>query len=299
MAGLIHKYMTTSTIDKSKTVKQILTEPCRVQKRNGYYSYDSFRQILLTHFLEVKNRTGKCFLAEPIDRFTYSLFRAAQESKHNHYNRFFWTIAVILELDFVAQFNKNIFYVDENLFRMLLETKLPARFNINRLFLSSFLLLLPKKNPLGLQSFVLGQSIEQVLQAVSPRISPSRVLCHEEVNIVLNDDYNGDDILEPHERFIFNFLLWQQSMHDKRQEVVKIDAPSKSMGFGKNSKSIIVPQVIGEGYRPKVIQDYQPTGTHASPRTHWRSGHWRWQPFGKKENPDYKTIWVEPVLVNP
>jgi hypothetical protein len=37
-------------------------------------------------------------------------------------------------------------------------------------------------------------------------------------------------------------------------------------------------------------------GTHASPRSHWRRGHWRNQPCGEKSS-ERKIVWIKPVLV--
>lgn len=39
------------------------------------------------------------------------------------------------------------------------------------------------------------------------------------------------------------------------------------------------------------------SGSHGSPRMHWRRGHYRNQPFGKNLA-ESKLIWIEPVLVN-
>ena len=73
--------------------------------------------------------------------------------------------------------------------------------------------------------------------------------------------------------------------------------PDKRRGvMGYNTKKLS-PIIIGENYRIKR-ERVEATGTHASPQAHWRSGHWRQQPIGKRENPEYKTIWIEPVLVN-
>lgn len=54
------------------------------------------------------------------------------------------------------------------------------------------------------------------------------------------------------------------------------------------------PNIIGEHYRsPKQSPG---TGTHASPRLHWRRGHFRNQPFGPGRS-ERKQIWLEPVMV--
>lgn len=56
-----------------------------------------------------------------------------------------------------------------------------------------------------------------------------------------------------------------------------------------------VPKVskFGEFIRPSQVLG----GTHASPREHWRRGHWRNQPYGPKLK-EHRTIWIEPMIVN-
>lgn len=53
------------------------------------------------------------------------------------------------------------------------------------------------------------------------------------------------------------------------------------------------PNVVGAKYK---FQREGPAGTHASPRMHWRRGHFRKQPCGPK-GVDRKVIWLEPCLI--
>jgi hypothetical protein len=53
------------------------------------------------------------------------------------------------------------------------------------------------------------------------------------------------------------------------------------------------PNWIGRTYR---IQRADGDGTHASPRLHWRRGHYRRQPVGAGRK-EHKVIWLEPCLV--
>jgi hypothetical protein len=60
-------------------------------------------------------------------------------------------------------------------------------------------------------------------------------------------------------------------------------------------KQFWYPNIIGRTYR---IQQHSKTpGTHASPRLHWRRGHFRNQPYGPKQQTQYKVLWLEPMLV--
>jgi hypothetical protein len=54
------------------------------------------------------------------------------------------------------------------------------------------------------------------------------------------------------------------------------------------------PNWIGAAYKS---QHEAGTGHHASPRWHWRKGHWRNQPYGKGRALK-KLIWIEPILIH-
>lgn len=59
-------------------------------------------------------------------------------------------------------------------------------------------------------------------------------------------------------------------------------------------KKFLTPRWVGRRYRyPEPTQD----GTHASPRAHWRRGHWRGVRFGEGRK-ELKRVWIEPTLVN-
>ena len=58
--------------------------------------------------------------------------------------------------------------------------------------------------------------------------------------------------------------------------------------------------IVGENYKAKkAVSDRQTTNqSPSSVITHWRSGHWRNQPYGSKDNIQHKTIWIQPMLIN-
>jgi len=62
----------------------------------------------------------------------------------------------------------------------------------------------------------------------------------------------------------------------------------------KGPTEIWSPNVIGKHYR--LPQPAYQGGTHASPRMHWRRGHFRSQPYGPQHTLR-KQIWLEPVLI--
>jgi hypothetical protein len=68
------------------------------------------------------------------------------------------------------------------------------------------------------------------------------------------------------------------------------------MGTHKKSGSEIWrPNLIGRKYATRIDPNAE-TGTHASPRMHWRRGHFRYQPFGIGRT-ERKVIWIEPMLI--
>jgi hypothetical protein len=52
---------------------------------------------------------------------------------------------------------------------------------------------------------------------------------------------------------------------------------------------------IGKDYKPQRIK--HPQGSHASPRLHWRRGHWKRVPVGEGRQ-GRKWVWIEPTLIN-
>lgn len=106
------------------------------------------------------------------------------------------------------------------------------------------------------------------------------------------------NIVKDLNNLLTNIFLYQQSIRTKDDSLIVESPRLTQKGFGKKAQKYINPICIGEGYKPKVIRNYDPVGTHASPRTHWRSGHWRQHMIGSRKNPQHKTIWVEPTLIN-
>jgi len=64
---------------------------------------------------------------------------------------------------------------------------------------------------------------------------------------------------------------------------------------GKSRCELWSPNIIGRNYRVLRVKT-APTGTHASPRLHWRRGHLRNQPHGQGRTLR-KLVWIEPTLI--
>jgi hypothetical protein len=61
-----------------------------------------------------------------------------------------------------------------------------------------------------------------------------------------------------------------------------------------NRPRILTPRWIGRDFRRSPSTNL--TGTHASPTTHWRRGHWRQQPYGEGRS-ERRLAWIKPTLV--
>jgi hypothetical protein len=92
----------------------------------------------------------------------------------------------------------------------------------------------------------------------------------------------------PH--IVFNLLFAMAA----RPEYVEM---GRKLGNHKKYRGDIwTPNVIGRKYATKRPDNYEP-GHHASPRMHWRRGHFRQQPYGPQRS-ERRIIWLEPTLVS-
>lgn len=125
------------------------------------------------------------------------------------------------------------------------------------------------------------------------------IFCAEEMSeedkqfVVRSEKFNYE-ITE----LIVKIMLYM--MLGKSRIIVDITKQKKKGFCQKFYQKIKQPRWIGKGHQIKKYNSNQsssPTGLKLA--THWRAGHFRQQPIGNKEKPDYKTIWIEPVLINP
>ena len=115
----------------------------------------------------------------------------------------------------------------------------------------------------------------------------------------------GEDDIEAEEQFmdgvnrlVCGLFLWLTIEPDSLEAS---PSPGGGGGFGKKTKKkrpstsgVWQPNWIGRGYELKLETG---SGTHASPRSHWRRGHWRRQPIGEGRT-ERKLVWIEPMLIN-
>jgi hypothetical protein len=95
------------------------------------------------------------------------------------------------------------------------------------------------------------------------------------------------DLLERATRLVVNALLATTA----RPESI-IQGSRLCEGKG-NHRELWSPNYIGKMYQSR---SEPASGTHASPRSHWRRGHFRNQPYGTGLA-SHKIIWIEPVFI--
>lgn len=290
---------------KDKTVKELLTEPFRVQKKQGYYGVDTFRQGLLKLVYEGDRSAKSTISGLDCDIAMDKLSSAADSAMDAGSDYAFHTLLTLSEALAFFRYGGMIRYLDAGLCEVLSHTTIPESIVLSsNLCFRSLLLITPR---CAMPHFLLFRVIDGVGVTFSQFVyrgdgfsirHQAGLQFNTPTDTLIGECKNAPSEIKRCVYLVFNFLLWQQSMRDRGESVILMDAPTKQMGFGKTSKKLIVPQVIGEGYKPKVIRNYEPIGTHASPRTHWRSGHWKQQMIGSRKKPQHKTIWIEPTLVN-
>lgn len=131
------------------------------------------------------------------------------------------------------------------------------------------------------------------------------VLSSTEISRLFDDGHEMDTSSDLISKILFNAFLAISARPDlltkgQRDKVVK--------GTGGQKIEYWTPNVIGEHYRAKreagadearaVVAGgaVGTAGSHASPRLHWRRGHFRNQAYGEQRR-ERKVIWVEPMLV--
>ena len=99
---------------------------------------------------------------------------------------------------------------------------------------------------------------------------------------------------------VINILLALEFSPSLLTDATEAEAKAKSKGFAnkQTSSSARYPRWLGKNYQSKSVLSAA-KGTHCSPCTHWRRGHWRLLESGEgKRWKEARRLWIEPVLVN-
>lgn len=130
-----------------------------------------------------------------------------------------------------------------------------------------------------------------------------------------NADVNNGDTLNAEDSMFCNkiislvlnlLLLLENPQNPLFSDVLPSEVATdltRAKGFSKKSEVSPpkYPRWIGKNYRIKRERSRasETCGTHSSPRTHWRRGHWRCiEPGDGKKWKKSKRLWIEPVLIN-
>ncbi|EKU98052.1 hypothetical protein Lepto7375DRAFT_7311 [Leptolyngbya sp. PCC 7375] len=226
-----------------------------------------------------------------------------------------------------------IYWVSKELFTALINTKVPKVFNEIKKTLDSFVLMLPnnamyghtgdhcgcllvnhflKNESIKIKPFLFDEFVEDEFKGKSEYIfhsSETGNLMVVGVPILAPRPWYSSNIIFEREmpentdyrleNFVYNLILYLQNYEEK------ITTDSSSTGFRVNKQKLKAKDV-GQGYSPirwlgkgyKIKYESGSPGTHKSPETHIRMGHWRKQPIGPRDKDDHKMIWIEPMLVN-
>ncbi|MDJ0718463.1 MAG: hypothetical protein QNJ54_30265 [Prochloraceae cyanobacterium] len=120
---------------------------------------------------------------------------------------------------------------------------------------------------------------------------------YKQENITEDDEAN---FIKTIDNLCFQLMLYMMAKPDSI--VVQSGFGTKGTGKSKSDR-LRNPVWIGKNFKIKRETSSNTTknpGSSSSKITHWRRGHWRNQPIGKrdKQELEYKQIWIEPVLIN-
>lgn len=126
---------------------------------------------------------------------------------------------------------------------------------------------------------------------------------------VRKSSFMDEDLSEKDEPFLDNIgtiAFGTLLAMNARPELLERGKLLRKVAKGEKVREFWSPNVIGSRYKlkrevPKVVggkfvHATREGGTHASPRMHWRRGHFRNQAHGEGRR-DRKTIWIEPTLI--
>lgn len=119
---------------------------------------------------------------------------------------------------------------------------------------------------------------------------PSRVECLSTPSLDMPLDAKDDPFVTSLGVIVFGTILAMTARPDLLEQSKLIRKVSGKKG--KSDREFWTPNIIGKNYRIRR----ELGGSHASPRMHWRRGHYRNHAFGKDLS-ERKRIWLEPCLV--
>ena len=100
-------------------------------------------------------------------------------------------------------------------------------------------------------------------------------------------------------QLIYQCLLLLQLKPDFIDESTVASSTGKTKKKLTRKERLLDPRWLGTGFEIRTTRNREPSsGTHASPMTHWRRGHWKRVAVGEGRK-ERKIVWIQPTLVNP
>lgn len=130
---------------------------------------------------------------------------------------------------------------------------------------------------------------------------PVRGNCHLAPNLEASGN-NAELVTEQQFSTQVDDLIFQLMLYVmEKPDAINVDR--SEVGFASPTKKYksnekLSPLWIGKDYQIKRQNSLSLQNNGTSKRTHWRSGHWRKQPYKSRQNPEYKNIWIEPTLIS-
>lgn len=284
-------------------------ETYNFSSRKDYYSFSDYRRYVIGNVLNVidkkTHKNPEEISLEEIVNYLSEDLVDINNSKSIENN--------VLELVAINLFNSlyefnitTVANLDKNLYDLLSNTKLPKQIVIERFVLPRLILLFPIDNKenyfVVVFDYITNKDNEELLLSIV-KLDKQRDLLSEKYQLYrfpLNEEIDASKLdKNPDLKIIYNFLLWQQS---RLAEIIDSDEVIKPIiekkGFGQNVIAKMYPRLIGDNYSYNTITNANIKRSMGSPRTHWRSGHWRKQPVGNKKEKQYRNIWIKPFLIN-
>lgn len=120
---------------------------------------------------------------------------------------------------------------------------------------------------------------------------------------ILNTFSSSEDLKEETQftqtidNLILQTMLYMQIPQQKEILIASNRDIAKYQTRGFDPHSPQDPIWIGQEFRQRTINKPHQGGTHASPTTHWRRGHWRYIPISSS-NDATRPVWIRPTIVN-
>jgi len=101
---------------------------------------------------------------------------------------------------------------------------------------------------------------------------------------------------------IVSVLLYLQIKPEQTEQTLSLKPYNRGFSVTDKSKILLNPYILGKDYKPRIksANTIEVSKIGRTLRSHWRSGHWRNQPYKNKEDNEtkYKLIWIKPILIN-